>query len=214
MFKPENLHRKEIKRPTTKEQIALLRPYQLAIGDLAIMWNQLHDRLAELFWTVTGVENGMIALAIWHSTPSDFAQRKMLRAATSARFDKDSKERIEIDYILDIIDKSLSAKRNDAIHAPLYILTNITYGSRVEPHADPIHPRVRSLKGKSALDEYKWYSRMCSETALYAFKIRNSLAFPDFHSWPERPPLPTLQHTKAPRKAPHVAPRIRPPRQP
>ncbi|MCX7309122.1 MAG: hypothetical protein NTZ72_14715, partial [Afipia sp.] len=42
------------------------RPYAIAIGELALAWNGLHDVLGRLFWTIVGKSN-YASLAVWHS---------------------------------------------------------------------------------------------------------------------------------------------------
>ena len=44
----------------------------------------MQEAFGRLFWAVTGLENGAVPLAVWHSTPSDRTQREMLRAAAKA----------------------------------------------------------------------------------------------------------------------------------
>jgi hypothetical protein len=57
-----------------------MEPYVAALGRVAHSWNRLQEDLGQLFATVTGLLDGS-GVAIWHSTPHDLAQRKMLRAA-------------------------------------------------------------------------------------------------------------------------------------
>src|ERR1700730_16658421 len=71
--------------PSPEEISKRFQPYVVELGTLVYIWTRLHDHLAELFWRVTGILNGNIPLAIWHSTPNDRAQRDMLRAATTAK---------------------------------------------------------------------------------------------------------------------------------
>jgi hypothetical protein len=68
-----------VKIPSQKRLEQQFEPYAIELGKLVYAWNRLHEKLAGLFWTVTGFQNGAVASAIWHSTDSDRAQRKMLR---------------------------------------------------------------------------------------------------------------------------------------
>src|SRR5215211_6790047 len=98
-------------------------PYITALGELVIAWNSLQEQLAELFWTVTGISNGRVPLAIWHAANSDRTQRQMLRAAAENAFatDKDKKTRDDILWLLDRAN-SLADQRNDAIHSPFWFI--------------------------------------------------------------------------------------------
>jgi len=56
-------------------------PYALAIGRLALAWNNLHERLAALFWTILGAGVMNQPIAIWKSANFDRPRREMLKAA-------------------------------------------------------------------------------------------------------------------------------------
>jgi hypothetical protein len=60
-------------------------PYAREVGNLVASWNQLHERLGELFSVIVRKDQPGIALAIWYSTRSDLAQRQMLRASAMLR---------------------------------------------------------------------------------------------------------------------------------
>ena len=59
-------------------------PYAREVGKLVASWNQLQERLGELFSVIVRKDHAGIALAIWYSTRSDLAQRQMLRASSEA----------------------------------------------------------------------------------------------------------------------------------
>lgn len=198
------MRNKSIKHLTRAQKRKLYAPYWAAIGELATTWNQLHDKLSDLFWTVLGSPIGAVPLAVWHSTPSDFAQRKMLRAATEARFNKASKERVELIWLLDVIDKSLTLKRNDALHAPLYIVTR-PHGTNIEPGYPEFHPRSKSLSGKDVLDEYAWYIDYCTTLVKYSSQLSAAMNYPQQFAWPDRPSLPTLVHTTTAKETPRAS---------
>jgi hypothetical protein len=81
----------ELKPPTLQEQEKLFQPYAEELGRLVFAWNRLHANLARLFWVVTGISSERMPLAIWHSTPSDLSQRRMLRAAVETFGERNKK---------------------------------------------------------------------------------------------------------------------------
>lgn len=104
-----------------------LKPYALGIGYLTIEWNLIHVQLA---WMLSKIVSGEIdgpCYYIWDSTPSDRAQREMLRAVIKTN-DLRPKERqlspelvTEIDWLLKEVDV-LAEQRNNALHAIYYTL--------------------------------------------------------------------------------------------
>ncbi len=59
-------------------------PLALALGQLALSWNDLHETLAIVFCSVMGGGSTTHLLAIWHALTSDRAQREILKAAVNA----------------------------------------------------------------------------------------------------------------------------------
>jgi hypothetical protein len=140
--------------PTEVERDKAFQPYAEELGRLTYAWNRLHVHLADLFYIATGIAKREIALAIWHSTPSDLAQRKMLRAAADS-FPPDSFWKEETIWILDILDESYSNRRNDALHGPLDIFTMIADGEDprtiIIPDVSSGSPRAMSLANKQEI---------------------------------------------------------------
>lgn len=104
------------------------RPYGIALSYLVFNWNRLHEALSLLFIMVVNAPNSKnhlgtadraVPLAIWHSMRSDSSQRDMLRAATTVAPHLTDRQRADIKWMLQEIDKSLRGDRNSAIHAPL-----------------------------------------------------------------------------------------------
>jgi hypothetical protein len=93
-----------IRQPTQEELERQYRPYALELGKLIFSWNRLQVHLCRLFSVMAGCDQDFIAQAIWHSTPSDLAQRKMLRAAAEARIVTDDSAKNEILWILNMVD--------------------------------------------------------------------------------------------------------------
>ena len=97
------------------------------IGQVALSWNDLCNRFANLFWIILGAGFSPIPLAAWNSIPADRTQRNMLRAAAKAALPY---YRIETRYPTALADVDwliveagkLEDVRNDAIHSPLLLL--------------------------------------------------------------------------------------------
>jgi hypothetical protein len=118
------------RRPPTRKQLGLeprytarkYRPYALAIGEATLSWNDLHEELGMLFWTVSGGGFGKLPLGIWHSITNDGAKRNILVAAARASLnqsvEREKKAFEEVEWIVHKVDK-LARYRNTAIHAPL-----------------------------------------------------------------------------------------------
>lgn len=100
----------------------IFRPYALAIGQAALAWNDLHERLALLFERVLGTPSHNVALKIWHSSIQDRASREMLKSALDEipfhwpRGYPNAQD--DVKWLLDRIDE-LENARNVVIHSPL-----------------------------------------------------------------------------------------------
>lgn len=177
--------------PTGDESKKHLEPYAIAMGELIYGWNHLQEELANLFWRVTGIKNGAIPFAIWHSTPSDHNQRMMLRAATEVTYARNKEAREAIIWLLDRIDNSLRHKRNDAIHAPLVLNTD-ALGTSVIPYDWTNNPRAGALLGKEILKELIWYRETTDVLRNYSWELRHALHPTRPHALPKKPELPHL----------------------
>lgn len=205
---------KIVKALSDKQLDRHYRPYALALGHLVYSWNLLHDKLAELFWTISGINEGVIAFSIWHSTPSDLAQRKMLRAAAKANPNLGEDERAEILWVLKAIDDSLAHKRNDALHAPFEFLTRFTSDPILQPRTFPTgNPRALSLAGKDMLSEFAWYRKTAEVLSRHVALMDRYFAHPGQRTWPERPKLPHLARETTPKaRSRQTRPKSPPPR--
>jgi hypothetical protein len=175
------------KEPTRKQFEAIRRPYQLAIGRVALTWNGLQDSLALLFWTVIGVQNGNVPFALWHCIRSDRSQREMLKAAVTAvawpsHFPQ---AKTDIMWLLDQIEK-YEDRRNDALHSP-FVLKIWEQGRSFEPIEWNQNPRAKKLRGKDVLAEFKWYADAAETLHMYSRSLYFALSAPGFHAWPDRP---------------------------
>lgn len=124
-------------KPTIKTYVNPLRkgkvrgncsPYLHELALVVIAWNDLHRELSQIFWIVTEISDGGVALRIWHSTPNDRAQRDMLREALKSglnhlwRANEEEpawaqRAKSDIEYILKKTD-DISGPRNEALHSP------------------------------------------------------------------------------------------------
>jgi hypothetical protein len=187
-------------RPPTRKELGLeprytarkFRPYALAIGEAALSWNDLHEELGMLFWTVSGGGYGHYFLGIWHSIRNDGAKRNILMAAAKASLnpalERDQRAFVEVKWILDRI-QELVGDRNTATHAPL---TSTPTTSNVFPNAWPGNPLTQRLEGYDVLAEYR---RLRDTTILlrdYSGRLGHALSR-ERPSWPDRPKLPERQ---------------------
>jgi len=177
-----------IKVPSQKQLEQQFQPYAVELGKLVFAWNQLHEKLAGLFWAITGFKNGAMASAIWYSTDNERTQRKMLRQLAEVVFSGDNKKKDGILWLVKQVDDALAGHRNDAIHAPLNFMTG-PFGTVLEPSWYSGSPRAKSLAGKDLMSEFKWYRERADLFATYAAKIHAALLLPD-RPWPEIPALP------------------------
>jgi hypothetical protein len=191
-------------------------PYVTAIGQLALAWNDLHEKLGMMFVVLMG--GGWVSLpgAIWQSSHYDRPKRAMLKAAIlnqtedfQARFPRLKDDLI---WILNQTD-SIEEARNNAVHSPLLLhthgpLTAAMGGDRNrigKPYVFPDvlldHPRAKKLSSKNdLLKEFRW----CRNATLV---LRDFVVLIDFaidphvrgNAWPDRPSLPNRGEKKIPK---------------
>lgn len=180
------------------------RPYVIAIGQAALAWNDLHQRLALLFERVSGAELYGTGLAIWNAAPSDRAAREMLRATLPGVPNRWLRgfpaAQDDIAWLLTEAEK-LEDARNNTVHVPLWMVETNTRGTEILPQFLLGHRRANRLLEKDLLTEFRW----CRDTALvlrnYAIALRNALTYrepSELFPWPDRPTLPNRGHKKAP----------------
>jgi hypothetical protein len=197
-----------------------MRPYAVEIGVLANAWNQLHFNLNCLFVLLLKAQEETFSKAVWYAAESDFVQRKMLRSIIEA--DQNTlphKRKLtklqagEILWVLDQIEKPLRHQRNNALHAPLMIVTglqNEQVRSRALAHFDSQNPRAKPLQGKDLINEFRDYTAHSDVLTEYTSGIWHALKDPAHRTWPERPALPQAHKKK---RKPHPGTLLRPPRQ-
>ncbi|MBV8891278.1 MAG: hypothetical protein JO266_04760 [Acidobacteria bacterium] len=172
---------------------AEFRPYTIALGRLALAWNDLQEHLADLFWTVMSVpqKGDMVNYAplhVWHSLRADLAQREMLRAAIKHTSTDWGRPRFKEDCAW-LVNKAteLSYVRNDAIHAPLFLKDKSLWGMAVstnEPVAPAswlFNPRAAGLeagltkRNTNLLGEFTYCHNMAIVLADFAEDITRAL---------------------------------------
>jgi hypothetical protein len=174
-----------MKFPGERSRKKMLRPHLALIGEIAYSWNVMHERLADVFWIVAGIQDGRIAHSIWHSSASDLAQRKMLSAALFIRFDEHSAEYKVVSWLLTEINK-ISINRNSAIHAPLAIVGGFTWFD-VLPKPDSKSPHAQRLEGKKLLNEFTLYRDRINALREFTYSVYIGLTFPDNFPLPQIP---------------------------
>lgn len=141
---------------------AAYRPYVMAIGQIALAWNDLHESIGVLFNSITTIATDDKVQAAFQAIDSDRLKRKMLKAAFSQL---DAKEiRLNPTAVDDIkwacgqID-ALEEARNNAIHSPLHMFVfsrefNLPHG--VLPNDVYGNTRAAKLRNKDLLTEYRY----------------------------------------------------------
>jgi hypothetical protein len=190
------------------------RPYALALGQLALAWNALHETLALLYCTIMG--GGVVNqhLAVWHALKADRAQRDILLAAAQSNTFESVPTRFmdDIKWICGRAD-ALEDLRNDALHSPLVGHQWHPDNVEIAPRRGLGHIRAQKLGEKDLLAEFRY----CRDAAiaLSSFAERMDRALSDYSEpWPDRPVWPTRRETNTtkPRRQAHKAKRPRQPR--
>jgi hypothetical protein len=187
-------------RPTKKELREAFAPYAESIGYLVYAWNELHDRLCQMFQIMVQSPSPQLAGAVWHSTDSDYAQRKMLRAAVEKTTRVNKSQRGDILWALNKIDATLRHGRNDAIHAPLAIYHAMagdgSFTLKIDPNYFSDSPKVWSLHGKDIRHEFDELAELADVLSGYVGDMGVAIFQPGISPWPGRPPLPRAHRTK------------------
>lgn len=165
----------------------------------------MQEKLTFLFYTIGTFEKEHVSNSIWHSTPSDLSQRKMLRAAAVAQGGDQNPQMADIIWMLNKIDNEFGHRRNEAMHAAYELVTD-TGGER-ETHFVPdkwsSNPKSHAFEGKGLIAEFEWLAKSTSQLAEYAYRMALHLTSDDAspeelydedgnenYPWPEKPSLP------------------------
>jgi hypothetical protein len=191
---------------------AKFRPYTRAIGELALAWNDFHERLGHLFVQAIGdppqgARAQLQLRAIWGSITSDRQKRTILECAVNwmgkSRHQADPRIAEDVIWLVKR-GHDLEEKRNNVIHAPLDDLKNFfaaVFGpdemGSIIPSANLQNARAMKLRkslgrnGPKLLEKIRFYRDYA--TALSAFARDLSMAWAKEQAWPERPQLPHLK---------------------
>jgi hypothetical protein len=175
------------------------RPYAVAIGELILAWNDLHERLAGLFAQAMIGSNVKQSFGVWHKTRADQAKRNLLKAAITNIPDRDLIKRPtvvkEIAWILEVADK-LEGLRDDSVHGPLTaswgILERAIGLSKpiVTPNTYFGNQRAHRLKqNEDILRDFKYAKRRILILRDYVLAIDTAWLNVNM-PWPDRPELP------------------------
>lgn len=165
------------------------RPHTLALGQLALAWNGLHETMSLLFCSVMGGGQVDQFLAVWHALKTDRSQRDILLAAAKNVY----RGMPPPTYLEDI--EWLCAKaelledaRNNALHSPLVAHQRISGEISVHPIVGLGHIRAKRLFDKDLLKEFRW----CRDRAVSLAEFASAMTrpFSDTRPWPKRPSWP------------------------
>ena len=182
------------KPPTKRERDALYRPYALAIGNLLLSWNSLHEETGHLFGNILSGNKGLVAMAAWHVLKNDALQRDMLKsvceAAPHTMFGVTKREggfarRDDILWLVDEVNK-LRSIRDDAIHAPLLFVISPkrTYIAPAEWRGNK---RAVSLAKRDMMRAFLYCDQRANALRDYASQMHRALSRPEQVPWPGRP---------------------------
>lgn len=165
--------------------------HALAIGRIALAWNEFHETLGELFAGLSKVKSQYrSALAIWHCLDSDRTQRRLLRTMAETRLKGNKKGLEELIWLLNQTDRILSEQRNVGIHAPLMSFTDADGTHRMLPLSHYGNRNAAKIEGSDILQEYAHYEKQIRQMGTFAFalgaKLRNDNTD---DQWPKRPKL-------------------------
>ena len=140
----------------------------------------------------SGVENGAVPLAIWHSILSDRSQREMLKAAVQSATWAPNLLSAKDDIIWLINQaQGLADNRNDGLHSP-FVLSIGKDEYSFKPMDHSLNPRAKKFAGKNVLSHIEWYAAKARALSIYSERIFHALCFPQQIPWPNRPRLPHL----------------------
>ena len=175
-----------------------IEAYCVAVGLVVYEWNDLHEKLAQLFALVREGDR-QEALTKWYAIPSDTKQRENLRCAiaeatsTSGRWKKSPRAPDDLKWLLDRVDK-LASERNNAIHAPCSLYLRGDGSSEVMAavrSANAGNRRAKNLEGKDLLIEFHWCAAYTLRLGQFAGMLALAMASPDHYEWPARPKIPS-----------------------
>lgn len=194
-------------RPKRREIVdKLFQQYAIEVGLFLLQWNDLQDKLSDLFVTVVGFPDEPLTRAIWNAIPVDRHQRAMLRSVAMLKYGppegtthltpKMSESAAilkEIEWILESTDK-LGQRRDAAAHSPVAIQLNESFD--VVAHHLTGHPGAKSFKDAKLLEELKLYRARAEVLFIHSKAIDQYVQHSRSWTFPKRPVWPERQNQK------------------
>jgi hypothetical protein len=172
------------------------KPYATAIGQLVLAWNDLHEILVVLFWTLRGFDSK--TFDEWDAAKFDHKKRSLISKWVKGVPAKSRMLAPDLYADLEWLIKQigcLAEWRNDSAHTPLTIIQDMPFLKPkrftvgVAPNTTWGNLRAKQLFGKDLLADFRKYRNFASKLADFARTIERSLV--DEHTtWPARPLLP------------------------
>ena len=179
-----------------RETHEAIEAYCVAVGLVVYEWNDLHEKLAQLFALVREGDRRE-TLAEWYAIRSDTKQREKLRCAitetTSGRWKKSPRAPEDLKWLLDRADK-LASDRNNAIRAPCSLYLRGDGSSEVMAavrSANAGNRRAKDLEGEHLLTEFHSCAAYALHLGLFAGMLAPAMASPDLYEWPAGPKIPS-----------------------
>ncbi|MET4151715.1 hypothetical protein BjapCC829_24735 [Bradyrhizobium barranii] len=166
--------------------------HALAIGKIAMGWNEFHETLGELFARLFTKSHHATALAIWHCLDSDRTQRRLLRAMAETQLQWNKRGLEELIWLLNQTDQMLSQQRNVGIHAPLMSFTEADGTHKMLPLSHFGNRNAAQIEGRDILLEYGHYEKQIRQIGGFAFALTFKLTMGKDNTddtWPQRPKL-------------------------
>lgn len=177
------------------------KPYVMAIGQIALAWNDLHEQIGDIFLKVTieYMPEEDFFVAGWQSLSTDRAKRAFLRSGMGTLHPKHERWVKEVIWLLGQADR-LEEDRNNAIHAPLiwFPAEAEEHGLKggVQPHRISMNKRALNLSNKDLLTEFRWIRDAIIVIRDYAYDLYEAWEWGKEirRSLPRRPSLPNRGH--------------------
>ncbi len=158
----------------------------LALGRVALSWNDLHISLSSLLSVILRIPNRLITDTIWYAVKSDRGQRDVLKALNSSQaigLNLSKEARAEISWILSRA-TAIEDLRNDLLHSPF-----VNSFGNIRPLHLGVHNRAIGLETKNLLAECHWFYTTATMLRDHADKIDEALSRPNA-TLLKRPKLP------------------------
>lgn len=164
--------------------------HAIAIGKIAMGWNEFHSILHELFAGLFGVRSYALAYNAWSAIPSDKSQRDMLRAVAQSKLRPGSRELKDLLWLLEKTNEIVSGQRNIGIHTTLWSLIELDGTHKFIPVATNART-AQALAGADILKEYAHYEKQIRKMLMFAVGLQFALSprRKGKRHWPERPVL-------------------------